>query len=198
VSGANAIVAIAVYHLSSRGRTVAFAALGGGLAAAWMLRRAGFVPGPAAAAVLGTGIALFVTLVLRAGTRRDDWLLFSAPLYGRELARGLAVAPCLIATAAVLAAVLPAGAGMRAELAAFLTPPAVTLVALSATLREGAARLRILGSAALTGIAVGSLLQWVPRTQTADAAASLFALAAGFVALRAYGEGLARHDLFPT
>lgn len=124
-------------------------------------------------------------------------LLFSAPLYGRELARGLAVAPCALALTfplGVLGARLLSGTpgdtlGWNvAPLAAIVA----SLVALSATLRDGwrAALYRALA------LGCGLLFATLPFAAPNLRAGLALALAAGlgFLALRAFGETLARYD----
>jgi len=113
-------------------------------------------------------------------------LLFSAPLYGRELARALCLVPCCLATIFAIAAL----AGARSAL---LTPvvvaPIATLIVLSATLRDGwrarLYQLLALGSALLLTV-LPSVLHWLAWLAVA---ATL-----GFLALRALGETLARYD----
>jgi hypothetical protein len=119
----------------------------------------------------------------------------SAPLFGRQLARAKALVPCVGATLATLAYVSAAAiAGLHAVPVTFLVAIAAvipsTLTTLSATIRIGPSRLLYVvmaGAAsaiafALAGIA-GSVLGELG-----------FAVLASFLALRQYGEALARYD----
>jgi hypothetical protein len=123
----------------------------------------------------------------------------SAPLFGRELARAKALPPvaCALATALVYwIAQYPRGAALPAgDLVPVLaTTIAATLVALNATVRSGAARA---GICALAGavIAVGATIATTKNGGPAWAAVELcFCAVTGFVALRQYGELLARYD----
>lgn len=129
----------------------------------------------------------------------------SAPLFGRELARAKASVPAI---AACLAAFVYWFAQF---LSGFAAPPAFftlvlfcvlasTLVALNATIRIGSARWLYIGLAAATAF-IGYVLAvyadaFVSHAGDAVAVASEVAFCAlvGFVALRQYGEALARYD----
>lgn len=120
----------------------------------------------------------------------------SAPLFGRQLARAKALVPCTAAVAAVVAYTIVAGvrelhaAGVVGWIAA-IGAVAATLVALSASLRSGWPRvLYVLGACAVSAAAY-ALAVFVPYGVLIETA--LCALAA-FVALRQYGETLARYD----
>jgi hypothetical protein len=119
----------------------------------------------------------------------------SAPLYGRELARAKAIAPCAVATLVCLAYWgAQSLAGFPATLLAFaLSLAAViacTLVALSATIRTGSARLLYLGLACATS-AIAFALAFYAHSAIAEA---VFCILVSLVALRQYGEALARYD----
>jgi uncharacterized membrane protein YhaH (DUF805 family) len=117
----------------------------------------------------------------------------NAPLFGRELARAKALVPCVaaaLATAAYAIALFVRGAHDAAltfpiVLAAVI---AATLTALSATIRRGAPRALYVALAALAaGAAYAIALHGVLAEVT-------FCALAGFLALRQYGEALARYD----
>jgi hypothetical protein len=119
----------------------------------------------------------------------------SAPLYGRELARAKALAPCAVATLVSLAY------WACQWLAGFPAPPlsfalalaaviACTMVALSATLRTGSARLLYLAFACATS-AIAFALAFYLHSAIGEV---LFCVLVALVALRQYGESLARYD----
>ncbi len=144
--------------------------------------------------VFGSLIGI-TTAVLQRGSGRFRELELceqSAPLYGRELARATALVPCIVVTAAliaywIVAAVYshPSGVFVALSLAGV---NAVTLTALSASVRTGPARMLYIALAC--GVAA---LTFVLASSWAVAAALACALA-GFIALRQYGEALARYD----
>lgn len=117
----------------------------------------------------------------------------SAPLYGRELARATALVPCIIVTAALAAYWLASALYARPDLLTVaLTLAAVyaaTLVALSAGVRTGSARVLYVAMAC-TVPALTFALAVVAQAPLALA----LCLVAGFIALRQYGEALARYD----
>lgn len=138
----------------------------------------------------------------------------SAPLYGRQLARASALVPCIIVAFGTLLNWL------AQYLSGFAAPPvffllaivaviASTLVALSATLREGALRwLYIAIACAVSTIAFGLSIYVDPLVRVphdaghyGDIAGVLselgFCTVIGFFALRQYGEALARYDPIP-
>jgi hypothetical protein len=130
----------------------------------------------------------------------------SAPLFGRELARAKAVPP-------VAASVLTALTYWAAQyLTGFAAPPtffglalacvvACTLVALNATVREGAVRLVPFALAAVTMAIAYVLAVYADgfSTRRGDAvgvATELgFCAIVGYFALKEYGESLARFDV---
>jgi hypothetical protein len=119
----------------------------------------------------------------------------SAPLYGRELARAKALVPCV---AAIFAALSYAAAQTLRDapavpltlVVALAAVAAATLIALSATIRRGGARVLYVLLAAGTSGAAYALVA---------AAGSILAELAfcgivAFFAVRQYGEALARYD----
>jgi hypothetical protein len=119
----------------------------------------------------------------------------SAPLFGRELARAKALVPCIAALLATLlyACAQVARGSPDAPLTLLVVPPAViatTLVALSATVRTGATRVLYVLLAAGTS-AIAYVLAIVGRSAAAEFA---FCVLIAFLALRQYGETLARYD----
>ena len=129
----------------------------------------------------------------------------SAPLFGRELARAKALAPVLCAT---LAAFVYWAAQF---LSGFAAPPAFfvlalacviasTLVALNATVSSGAARALAFVAAGVTIVIAYVLAVYADAysTKSGDAVGVATELIVcgiiAFVALRQYGESLARYD----
>jgi hypothetical protein len=119
----------------------------------------------------------------------------SAPLFGRELARAKALVPCVAAAlATVIYAAAAFGRGapdasftLLVALAAVIT---ATLIALSATLRLGGSRaLYVVLAAAAAGTAYA--LAVAAHSLLAELG---FCALASFLALRQYGEALARYD----
>jgi hypothetical protein len=129
----------------------------------------------------------------------------SAPLFGRELARAKAAAPLIAAT---LTALVYWAAQF---LSGFAAPPtffilalacvyAATLVGLNATLYRSGGRVLTLALCAATVAVAYTLAIYADpaQTQRGDAIGVatelLFCGITGFIALRQYGEGLARYD----
>lgn len=145
--------------------------------------------------VFGTLIGIALSLFQRGAGRFSELELCeqSAPLYGRELARATALVPCIILTIALAAywsissLYAPPQAG-QVLLSAFAVY-AGTLVALGGGLREGAARLLYLTIAC----AVPALAFALSMT-TAAAVPIAACMLAALVALRQYGEALARYN----
>lgn len=170
-------------------------AAGAGIAAGLMLRAAQApLLGVASMVAYATIAAVASTLVLRIETRRRDWFFFSVPLYGRELARALSILPVAVALAFSVALAIRHGSGERVFAAALLGPIAPALIVQSATVREGKPRLLYLGLALLSGVPLALMLGLIPGDGRAITAAAAFAFIEGFLALRAYGETLARFD----
>lgn len=126
---------------------------------------------------------------------------FSVPLFGRQLARAHAVAPTVAALA--LPCGYAAGAALRGVpisperfAAAICVVTVATLVALSATFRDGRDRTLYVGLALASSV----VLAYVELVAGPHAIAIVAALALfiGFFALRAFGETLARYDPLPT
>jgi hypothetical protein len=121
----------------------------------------------------------------------------SAPLFGRELARAKALAPLISATTAALVYYLAQYAsGFIVPLGSVAVTVACvlagTLVALNATTRERAGRALALLAAAAAVIIAFALTK---SGGAAGAATELvFCAVVGFVALRQYGESLARYE----
>ena len=146
-------------------------------------------------------IALVPAVGVTLGVNVGDGTYFAAPLYGRQLAR----AHALVALAG--ASIFPFGAmldwAVRGTLAFELGPrgfavpllcacAVAALVALSATLRKGAAQM----SYALLAIGAGTvtLSPALAHLDDGPLASFLLASALGFFALRVFGETLARYD----
>jgi hypothetical protein len=120
----------------------------------------------------------------------------SAPLFGRELARAKALVPCIAAVLATTAYCVTASfAGSNdmpwAYVAAMSAVVPSTLTALSATLREGSARTLYIVIACGIALASFGLARYYADWLAADVA---FAAFASYLALRQYGEALARYD----
>jgi len=142
------------------------------------------------ATLLGIAISL-----LQRGTGRLRQLELceqAAPLYGRELARATALVPCIIVSAGLCAYWIVASVYMRPNVGAIaLTMCAsytATLIAMSATVRTGIARLVYVALACSVSAIAFAL------TTRPIALPLIFCIATGFIALRQYGESLARYD----
>jgi hypothetical protein len=116
----------------------------------------------------------------------------SAPLYGRELARATALVPCIIVTVSVAAywivSSLYAAPAPQPIALTLLAVYAATLIALSAGVRTGGMRWLYVFIACATPAIAFALGFWQML-----ASAVLCGLVA-FIALRQYGEALARYD----
>ena len=118
-----------------------------------------------------------------------------APLFGRELARARAIAPCIaagLATAAYSIASLAhtdLASAAYAFVAALGAVISCTLVALCASIRTGAPRWLYLALGCASGIVALELAASLPI-----AAELGFCALVAFTALRQYGEALARYD----
>jgi hypothetical protein len=164
----------------------------------------------AAAAVVGfvapSGLAgpvffcslLGIVIALVQGPGRFPHLDLSeqgAPLFGRQLARAKALVPCVVAALATLAYVAAAGiAGLREIPATFAIALAAvvpsTLTALSATIRSGPSRMLYVVLACATSAAAFCLVVFA-RSIPGELG---FSALVSFLALRQYGEALARFD----
>lgn len=143
--------------------------------------------------IFGTLFGVSASLLQRAAGRFRELEIceLSAPLYGRELARATALVPCTIATGSVCAYWAcnlcfspPSWAAIALTL---MSVNVSTIVALTAGLRRGAPRAATLLAACSAGI-VAFAGSPVPQGAFALLAAG------GFIALRQYGEALARYD----
>jgi hypothetical protein len=125
---------------------------------------------------------------------------FAMPLYGRQLARAHAVPPALLSLAIPSGYALGAFARTHifpAELLAAMVCAALvaTLVALSATFRDGARAWLYVGLAASAGVV--TTLPFALQPHDGFAFSLALGAATGFAALRAFGETLARYDPLP-
>ncbi len=119
----------------------------------------------------------------------------SAPLFGREIARAKALVPCVAGTlAALVYALAQLLRGIPDVPLTFLTVlaavVAATLTALSSTMRRGAPRALYIVLAAVTSGAAYTLVVATRSVLPELAFCSIVA----FLALRQYGETLARYD----
>lgn len=162
-------------------------------------------------------IAVFIALMQGPGRHAYlDLSEASAPLFGRELARAKAAVPCLAASLAALAY------WVTQYLTGFAAPPAffvlaiasvlaTALVALNATIREGSARTVYIMLAWATATIAYVLAVYADAFHVGfshafrsyDDALGVgteltFCAIAGFIALRQYGEALARYDVRST
>lgn len=145
--------------------------------------------------VFGTLCGVTVALLQRRAGRFRELELCeqSAPLYGRELARATALVPFVIVSAALTAYWIVSAAYARPDLAQVAVSAcgvyAATLVALCAGVRSGGARLLyVIMACAVPALAFALALA------PAVAPALALCVCIGFVALRQYGEALARYD----
>lgn len=145
--------------------------------------------------VFGSLAGIAVALLQRGAGRFRELELCeqSAPLYGRELARATAIVPCIIVTVAlaaywIVSAAYAAPDAPTIAIAAFATYGG-TLVALCAGVRTGAARVLYVAMACAVP-AVAFALALAGSALMPMAVCALF----GFIALRQYGEALARYD----
>ncbi len=164
----------------------------------------------------GTFTGIVVSLAQRGANRLRELELCeqSAPIYGRELARASAAVPCAIVTVSSLVYwFVQYATGFAAPPAFFLLALAAvnasTLVACSATVRRGAARFLYIGLAWMTAVISYVLAVYVDtfgpkpldlghyRDVFGVTSELLFCFIIGFIALRAYGEALARYDPAP-
>jgi hypothetical protein len=144
--------------------------------------------------VFATLSGIACALLLRGtGRYRDlDLCEQSAPLYGRELARATALVPCVVVSTGIAAFWIVSSFYAAAQVGqiavcAFCSY-AASFAALCATVRKGLARaLYVTLACAISAAAFGLV-------QSSAAAALIFCAAAGFIALRQYGEALARYD----
>jgi len=150
----------------------------------------------------GTFAGIVVALLQRGAGRLRELELIeqSAPLFGRELARATAVVPCVtmvVALAAYWAAQFVAGFAPPLSLFVLCAAAVVaaTLVAMSATLRRGAARYLYVVLACAVAVIAYVLIAYVNVLRGVWELA--FCALIVFIALRQYGEALARYDPIP-
>jgi hypothetical protein len=149
--------------------------------------------------LFGSLAGIYLALAQRGGRMRELELCEqSAPLYARELARAIALVPCVgvaIAIAAYwLVTLISSGPSTVAAMPVFLSIAcacAVSIVALCATVRAGVWQLSYLLLAGALAAIVAALEFPQPP------AAFLFCAMAGFIAVRQYGEVLARWAPIP-
>lgn len=189
-----ATIAIVTTRLSKERRVLALAAAACALLA-YLQRYDDASARLAGCLVFGTLIGVAVALLQRGAGRFRELELCeqSAPLYGRELARATAVVPCIIVTFALAAywAISAVYAPLQVVTVA-LTAVAVyagTLVALCAGVRTGAARALYIAMACAVPAFSFILVVLTPVVLPLALSALI-----GFVALRQYGEALARYD----
>ncbi|HKU69112.1 MAG TPA: hypothetical protein VJP85_15175 [Candidatus Baltobacteraceae bacterium] len=189
-----ATIAIVTTRLAKERRVLALSAAACALLA--YLQRYDDAPARLAGClVFGALIGIAAALLQRGAGRFRELELCeqSAPLYGRELARATAIVPCIIVSAALAAYWIVSTLYARPDAAAIalsiFAVYAGTLVALCAGVRSGAARLLYVAMAC----AVPALAFALEFTSSALLALAACALA-GFIALRQYGEALARYD----
>lgn len=120
---------------------------------------------------------------------------FAAPLFGRELGRAKALVPCLIAALATAAYCVAAEAAGLRDLprvfpAAFAAAIASTLTAMCATIRVGPSQLLYVALAAAASAGAYALFT-AGKSLPGEIA---FCALVAFLALRQYGEALARYD----
>ena len=188
-----ATIAIVGVRLRKEARILAVAAAACALLA--FLQRFDDAPARIAGSlVFGTLFGVASALLQRGAGRYRELELCeqSAPLYGRELARATALVPCAIVTAAlagywIVASIYQAPAATAIALT-LCASYAATLTAMSATVRAGSARVLYVAIACGISAIAFELLRWPP------AVALTFCVAAGFIALRQYGEALARYN----
>lgn len=148
----------------------------------------------ASALVFGTLAGVAIAMLQRApGRFREIELCEScAPLYGRELARATAAVPFLAALGSLAAYWAVAAFYRRAEpdavLLSLFGAGTATLLALPALVSSAAARSALL-LFACAAAAAAYLLYGAPIAVAIGAY-----VASGFLALRQYGEALARYD----
>jgi hypothetical protein len=213
-----ALIAIVSARLRSERRSIAFACAGAAVVAFIQPHGIATIADPLTADVETRSVWLAgpmffcstigIALALIQGPGRHAYLDVSersAPLFGRELARAKALAPVLCAT---LASLVYWGAQY---VSGFAAPPAFfvaalacviasTLVALNATTHNGPSRTIALVLAAITIVLAYLLVVYADAysTKRGDAVGMaselLFCAITGYLALRQYGESLAKYE----
>jgi hypothetical protein len=197
---ARTLAALARWHLGCLGTIDAIAATLLGLLLGVVCAWSATDERTAAAEVACAGgtFAIAFASSPRATRAARSLFLFSAPLYGRELARGLALAPCLLATLFPLAACAGWSLQRATHASLWLLPLLAAIVAalvsLSATLRDAwrVVLYRALAFGSASCLAASSLL--LGNDPASRIGLACAALTLGFFALRAFGETLARYD----
>jgi hypothetical protein len=147
-------------------------------------------------ALFGSLAGIYLAVMQRAPQMRDLELCEqSAPLYAREVARAIALVPCVGVIIALggywIVTGISSGPRDLAAAPVFLSMAcgcAAAVVALGATVRTGFWQMFYVLLAAITAAIVVSLEY--PQLP----AAFLFAAIAGFIGLRQYGEALAKWE----
>ncbi|MGP6158005.1 MAG: hypothetical protein ACLPYS_10975 [Vulcanimicrobiaceae bacterium] len=172
----------------------------------WLLRfsaaiLAGALCPPGSLALAAAAVATIVAAPVGATRGIRELSYFALPLYGRQLARAQAIAPCFGSLAVPLGFALGAATAAKALpggylVALCLAGTVTALVAVSAALREGPrAWLYILLAWGSGAIVAGATL---PAGTLGRLGPPLAALLLGFIALRQFGETLARYDPIET
>jgi hypothetical protein len=188
-----ATIAIVRTRLRMESRTLALAICACGLLA-YLQRFDDAAAQLAGSLLFGTLTGIAVALLQRGAGRARELELCeqAAPLYGRELARATALVPCVVVAAALAAYWLITSA--YTELSpgpvslTVLASCAAAVTAMSATVRAGLPRLlyiAIAGGISAIAFALTRLPIAIPLG---------FCIVCAFVALRQYGEALARYD----
>lgn len=155
----------------------------------------GFILSPATSPWVIYIVAIFYAALAGAELRVRDLMYFAAPLYGRQLARAhalTAITAALAPPAAFFAVEALRGApwSWLAIFASFIASAVTSLVGLSVSLRQGNAATGYFALALAAGAAILALFS----LGVSIYAWLAFALLLGFLALRAFGETLARYD----
>jgi hypothetical protein len=145
--------------------------------------------------VFGTLSGIAVALLQRASGRLREIELceISAPLFGRELARATALVPCTIVIAGIAAywgvAAFYVHVPPFAPVTAAAGVCAATITALCAAVTRGLARLAYIALACT--VAASAFVLWLAAGAGAP---PVFCACWIFIALRQYGEALARYE----
>ena len=177
----------------------------------WLVRFAIFAAITAVFAPLYSPLAAFVLITNLAplasvsegrqlqGLRRVSF--FAMPLYGRQLARAHAVAPALLSLAAPAGFLVALALRLHEfspllALVGILANVAGALIALSAVFRDGPRAWLYYALTVAAGFAIA--LPVYLHLPVAAAGSTAIALAISYLALRAFGETLARYDPLPA
>jgi len=187
--------AIALMRLARLGGHVLFVSAAAALFAALQMH-SDFGAHALGATLFGSLAGIYLAVAQRGARMRDLELCEqSAPLYAREVARAIALVPCIGVVIALalywIVAAISSGPGMLVPAPLFLSMACacgVSIVALGATVRTGLWQIFYLLLAGFTATVI-VMLEY-PELP----AAFLFCAIAGFIGLRQYGEALARWD----